>query len=90
MILMAGWVWEARHPTPCVRSHSAEADDLRHTAASLAIEACAQLEADPSTPRSPRPSTYTATSCPEWPRRSPRKWMGSDGPSRRRESLGTQ
>jgi hypothetical protein len=53
--------------------------DLGHTAASLAIEACAHREADPSTPRSPRRSTDTATSCPAWTRRSPRKWMGSDG-----------
>jgi hypothetical protein len=53
--------------------------DLRHTAASLAIEACAHPEADASTPRSPRRSTDTATSCPAWTRRSPRKWMGSDG-----------
>jgi hypothetical protein len=38
--------------------------DLRHATASLATEACAHLEADPSTPRSPRRSTGTATSWP--------------------------
>jgi hypothetical protein len=56
----------ATHPRPATHRRLA------------AIEAFAHPEADPSTPRSPRRSTDTATSCPAWTRRSPRKRMGSD------------
>ena len=79
-----GWVVrEARHPTPCARSRSAEAprtcDTPQPRSRSRRVLTPKQIQALLGTPRSPRCSTDTAISCPAWTRRSPRRWMGSDG-----------
>jgi hypothetical protein len=78
VILMGGWCRRLGIRLPASAHAPLRLHALRHTAASLAIEACDHLETDPNTPRSPRRSTDTTTSCPAWTRRSPRKRMGSD------------
>jgi hypothetical protein len=63
VILMAGWYGRLGVRLRASAHAPLRLHELRHTAASLAIEACAHLEADPSTPRSPRRSTCTAIHC---------------------------
>jgi hypothetical protein len=53
VILMAGWYGRLGVRLRAFAHAPRRLHELRHTAASLAIEACAHLEADPSTPRSP-------------------------------------
>ncbi len=83
VILTAGWCGEARHPTPCVRSRSAEAPQLgahRRLARNRSVRSLRS--------RSKRPSITTmldryGPSCPGWTSRSPRQWMGRTGGSSR-------